>query len=491
MRIMNNKIIRGPLAKIVSAIFAMLFVISLCFTSITPTVKADSDILISTNASNSNLGPGDVIKVDVVASRFPGITEFGPVIFNFDSQKAEFISYDQGKELGNFLLVETQKDGAISISGTDMAANISPDGNDEEAEASLYSDSPVILFTLTLRLFPESNGDINCWVSNVGDFLSLGEKVPARTGSGTLLPIRRTGPSSDATIASLKIRGASISPDFNPYITDYTCSVERSVTEVQVSVLASNLWSAIVIDGGQQLNFGENLIVIDVTAQDGMNHMRYTVHVIRRESNIPENSSLVDLDGNTYTFLDIPEEVSIPDGFYQTMITINNYRVPVYVKDGVTSVILYLFDGTQPPGFYFYNSSTKKVFRYEPESMVINDSAILKMAEVPSDITIPDEFKPATYDTGTVVLSGYENSDGDFICYFSDNDGKADFYFYDKETDSLSRYRFADKKAELLYSYLFDVFLVIAIIEAVIITITIYIVRRMVVERTNPRAKRV
>ena len=73
----------------------------------------------------------------------------------------------------------------------------------------------------------------------------------------------------------------------------------------------------------------------------------------------------------------------------------------------------------------------------------------------------------------------------------ADEGGNADFYYIDKTTGSISLYRFADKRAELLYSYLFDVFLVIAIIEAVIITVTVYIVKRMVSERTNPRPKRV
>ena len=81
--------------------------------------------------------------------------------------------------------------------------------------------------------------------------------------------------------------------------------------------------------------------------------------------------------------------------------------------------------------------------------------------------------------------------EGDFIVYLTDENGSRDFYYYDKLSGSISLYRFADKKAEILYSYLFDVFLVIAIIEAVIITITVYIVRRMVSERTNPRPKRV
>ena len=104
---------------------------------------------------------------------------------------------------------------------------------------------------------------------------------------------------------------------------------------------------------------------------------------------------------------------------------------------------------------------------------------------------LPDEFKPVDLDMGTIILHGYQNADGDFICYMADEGGNADFYYIDKTTGSISLYRFADKRAELLYSYLFDVFLVIAIIEAVIITITVYIVRKMVSERTNPRPKRV
>ena len=90
-----------------------------------------------------------------------------------------------------------------------------------------------------------------------------------------------------------------------------------------------------------------------------------------------------------------------------------------------------------------------------------------------------------------MILQGYENGDGDFIIYLIEEDGSGDFFYLDKTTGSVSRYRFADKKAELLYSYLFDVFLVIAIIEAVIVTISVYIIRRMVSDRTNPRPKRV
>jgi hypothetical protein len=236
---------------------------------------------------------------------------------------------------------------------------------------------------------------------------------------------------------------------------------------------------------------GDNIVNVNVTAQDGISHMHYTIHVLRKESNVPEDASLVDFEGNTYTFLDAPDDISIPAGFTQTTRYINGYSVPAYVRDGVTSVLLYLFDGTQQPGFYFYNSTEKTVLRYDPANTLIESSAILKVVDIPGNSMLPDEFKPVDLDMGTIVLHGYQNADGDFICYMADEGGNADFYYIDKTTGSISLYRFADKRAELLYSYLFDVFLVIAIIEAVIITVTVYIVKRMVSERTNPRPKRV
>ncbi|MBR3248213.1 MAG: cadherin-like beta sandwich domain-containing protein [Clostridiales bacterium] len=491
MNVPDRKGYRVP-AKLFSALSAFVIASVVCLSCMFSNVNADSEVVISAVPKQTDIGPGDIVIVDVVADRMPGITEFGPVVFSFDPDQAEYISFEQGKELSNYVFYETKVDGNLSITGKDQMTGIGVDDNGEETVTAFFSsEEQVTLFSVVLRLFPDSSGEVNCWISGTGDFVSPGENITVRTGSGVTLPIRRTGLSSDATIASLKVRGATITPEFNPNITDYSCSVERSVTEVQVNVIASNLWAAVIVDGNQHLSIGENIVSINVTAQDGSSHMRYTIHVERSESDVPNDASLVDLDGNTYTFLDAPGDVQIPSGFTQTTRTINGYTVPAYVREGVTSILIYLFDGTQSPGFYFYNSNAKTVRRYDPENTIIEDSAILKVAEIPSGVVIPDEFSPEIFDTGSMILSGYSNKEGDFIIYLSDENGNRDFYFYDRNDGSISLYRFADKKAERLYSFLFDVFLVIAIIEAVIITVTVYIVRRLVSDRTNPRPKRV
>ncbi len=480
-------------AKSGCAFLALLLAVSVCIAVFkADMVNADSQVVISAVTRSSDIGPGDIIIVDVVANHMPGITEFGPVRFNYDADQAEFVAFDQGKELTNYAYTETQTKGELIVSGMDQMMSVGTDENGEETiSASFASEEQVVLFTVTLRIYPNGSGDINCWISECGSFTSPEESVSVSIGSGVTLPIKRGGLSSNATLSSLKVRGASITPEFNPNITEYTCSVELSVTEVQVSVIESNSWAAVSINGNQYLNVGDNTVTVDVTAQDGINRMHYTIHVVRRESNIPDNALLVDVDGNTYTFLDAPEEAVIPEGFSQTTRYINGYSVPAYIRDGVTSVLIYLYDGTQSPGFYFYNSTAKTVIKYEPENTIIETSQILKSVEVPDDVMIPEEFKPAIFDNGTMLLNGYLNDDGDFILYLADENGFKDFYRYNQTDGTVSTYRFADKKAELLYSYLFDVFLVIAIIEAVIITITVYIIRRMVSDRTSPRPKRV
>ena len=327
---------RMTAAKSLSALFASVFAAVFCLTGLTSQVNADSEVVVSAVTKQTEIGPGDILMVDVVANWLPGITEFGPIEFSFDSDKAEYISCEQGKDLNNYVFYETKVDGTLTVTAKDQMPNIGVNENGEELiTASFRTEYQVVLFSVILRLFPESNGDVNCWISDVGDFLSPEESVTAKIGSGVTLPVRRTGLSSDATIASLKIRGATITPEFNPNITDYSCSVERSVSEVQVSVIANNLWAAVIIDGNQHLNIGENIVSINVTAQDGSSRMRYTIHVERRESDVPNNASLVDLEGNTYTFLDAPNDAVIPEGFTQTTRYINGYSVPAYTREGI------------------------------------------------------------------------------------------------------------------------------------------------------------
>lgn len=479
--------------KLSAPLAAFLITLSVMFHAWTPALMAASKITLSIETDAKAAIQGNIVTVRVVADNMPGITEFGPVVLKYDENEAEYVSFSQGKDLsGNFVFVETQEKGKITVSASDQNARKSESNPDEYEVEPFRSEDKVTLFMVSLRVKPESSGNLNIRLDNIGTFKNdSGAKADVVKGDSVSLPISVTTISKDATLAFLSLKGVDISPDFNPNITDYSASVERAVTEVQVTATANNMFASVVIENNKNLQVGMNVITIDVTAQDGETKMRYTVHITRKESYVPDNATLVDAFGKTYTFLDIPDNIMVPEGFVQTMRVINGYSVQTYARDGISSVLLYLFDGTNSPAFYFYNPAEKTVTPYDPENTIIRTSKILRITALPENVPVPSGFVSATYDTGKIVLKGYVDKNSNFICFMTDENGVGDFYLYNPETGSFQIYRPADRRPEILYKYMFEVFLIISIIEAVSLIITVYMVRKIISDKANPRPKRV
>ena len=472
---------------------ALLLTMSVMLFAWGPGVFAASKITLAVESDSKSAAQGNIVTFRVTADNMPGITEFGPIVLSYEADEAEYVSFSQGKDVsGNFFFFETQEKGKITVSAEDQNVRRSETNPDEYEVEPFRSDKKVTLFMVSLRIRPESTGNLNIKIESAGTFKNdSGEKADVAKGSALSLPISVTTVSKDATLAFLSLNGVDISPDFNPNITDYSATVERSVTEVQVTATPNNMFASVIIDNNKNLQIGMNVISIDVTAQDGETKMHYTIHITRKESFAPSNATLVDAAGKTYTFLDFPETVTVPEGFVQTMRVINGYSVQTYARDGVTSVLLYLFDGTNSPAFYFYNPIEKTVTPYDPENTIIRTSKILRITALPEGVQVPAGFVAATYDTGRIVLKGYVDKNSNFISFMIDENGAGDFYLYNPETGSFQIYRPADRRAEILYKYMFEVFLIISIIEAVSLIITVYMVRKIISDKANPRPKRV
>ena len=96
--------------------------------------------------------------------------------------------------------------------------------------------------------------------------------------------------STDATLSGLSLSGVNIGA-FDPATTGYTASVANDVTETTVTATTSDDGATYVIkldgaadaDGVVPLAVGENVISVEVTAEDGNAFNTYTVTVIREE----------------------------------------------------------------------------------------------------------------------------------------------------------------------------------------------------------------
>ena len=485
-------------AGMMSALAAsLMFTVSVLLFCSSQAVGAASKIILSAETDARSAGQGNIVTVRVVADNMPGITSFGPVVLKYDVEDAEFISFSQGKDIsGNFIFVETRDQGAVTVLAEDKNFRKDEEGSEETEAEPFRSENKVTLFTVSFRVLQGSNGNLNIYIDKTGIFKNgAGEAVDVIKGNSVSLSINPSSISKDATLAFLTLNDAmkdvELSPEFNPNITDYSATVDRDTTEVNVNVTSNNVYASVAISGNKNLQIGMNVIKIEVTAQDHETTIPYTIHITRKESFAPESATLVDASGKTYSYLDIPVNVTVPEGFVQTIRMINGYSVQAYAREGVTSVLLYLFDGSNPPAFYFYNPVEKTIIPYDPENTIIRTSKILRISALPENIQIPAGFVGATYDTGKVVLKGYVDKNSNFICFMIDENGIGDYYLYNPETGSFQIYRPVDKRPEILYKYMFEIFLIISIIEAVSLIITVYMVRRIISDKANPRPKRV
>ena len=93
------------------------------------------------------------------------------------------------------------------------------------------------------------------------------------------------GCTTDASLSSLSVSGATLDPAFSPEVTSYTATVPNSTDSVVVSATTSNVNANFTINGGTNatvaLVVGFNSISIVVTAANGTTTRTYTIVVTR------------------------------------------------------------------------------------------------------------------------------------------------------------------------------------------------------------------
>jgi len=473
---------RKILLKIASLIAALVFILPAL------TLNAEGTILLSLSTLTETISPGDIININVSCDKFESITSFGPVVIAYDEEEFEFVSVTPSEALAGYsIYTDYSTNGLCEVTG-EFDTVIDEETGDEVRPYSTQEQT--IIFQVSLRARPQSSGTTGVRIVSTGEFKSTSGSVTSYNGESLTINIME-GVSTDASLSSLSIEGITMNPAFDSSVYEYSATVSRDVTSVTVNYETGNLNATVTVDGADELESGENIISVHVLAQDGISWKEYKIYVNRQESYIPEGSGFVDSNGVTYTFLNLPTNVDLPEGFTQTTRTINGYTVPVFAKDGVVSVLVYVYNGTDNPAFYFYNPVTGVANVYINGSTQITTGRVLTATAVQDSSIIPTGFKETRMTINDYEVAGYVNKNGDFIKYFTDDTGVSDFYYFDKSTETFYLYKSVDKTGEQVYRILFYIFLLTTVIEAIFIVVITYVIRRVVLNRTNPRPKRV
>ncbi|MEK4508269.1 cadherin-like beta sandwich domain-containing protein [Paenibacillus sp. FSL K6-2524] len=180
---------------------------------------------------------------------------------------------------------------AFSAATTSYAANV---GN-EVTSVDVTPTAADADATMTVNGSAAASGQAQAMALNVGDN-RVTVQVTAKDGTANksyaVTVTRATYGSADLT--GLTLSAGTLSPAFSMATTSYAANVGNEVTSVDVTPTAADAEATMTVNGsaiasGQAqamaLNVGDNTVMVQVTAKDGITKKSYTVTVTRMRAN--------------------------------------------------------------------------------------------------------------------------------------------------------------------------------------------------------------
>ncbi|MCI9016024.1 MAG: hypothetical protein HFJ53_02500 [Clostridia bacterium] len=93
------------------------------------------------------------------------------------------------------------------------------------------------------------------------------------------------------------IQGVKLDKEFDKDVTTYTAIVENTVNKLDIKPITEETKAVVKIEGNDNLQVGENIVTITVTAEDGITKKVYTIKVTKRALPLSTNANLTDIKG--------------------------------------------------------------------------------------------------------------------------------------------------------------------------------------------------
>lgn len=140
-------------------------------------------------------------------------------------------------------------------------------------------------------------------------------------------------PSNNADLAGISAGGVTLSPAFSSSQTSYTASVDSTIASTTITPAKSESNSVVKINGKVvadstviDLSFGENTIIIEVTAQDNVSKKTYTIRITKSSPQKKDSNEVaVQINGKTENAGTAVTTVS--DGKTVTTVTLDTAKI--------------------------------------------------------------------------------------------------------------------------------------------------------------------
>lgn len=266
------------------------------------------------------------------------------------------------------------------------------------------------------------------------------EPAPAPTPSGGSSTDNDPGVSlsSNNALSSLTVSAGTLTPAFDPAITEYTLSLPSQSDRLTITANPSDSRATVQGDGDISLQDGESSLSVVVTAEDG-SAKAYTITV--QVAQAP--TLFLDYNGQRLGVVKDVSQVTPPAGFAPAEpITYSGDTLPIWTDVSGKRTLVYLMDEkTSAQGFYLFSQTTGVQSPYLP---ILCGSVTYIYTDIPKELSSVPGLTPATVNAFGQTLNGWTYNDAslkDFcVLYLMDDAGSYGYYTYDSREETLQRF---------------------------------------------------
>ena len=163
------------------------------------------------------------------------------------------------------------------------------------------------------------------------------------------------GKSSNNALSSLTVSAGTLTPAFDPAVTEYTLSLPQGTEKLTLTATPSDSNATVQGDGELTLQEGENTLPLVDTAEDG-SAKAYTITV--QVAQAP--TLFLDYNGQRLGVVKDVSQVTPPAGFAPAEpITYSGDTLPIWTDVSGKRTLVYLMDEkTSAQGFYLFSQTT-------------------------------------------------------------------------------------------------------------------------------------
>ena len=244
--------------------------------------------------------------------------------------------------------------------------------------------------------------------------------------------------SSNNALSSLTVSAGTLTPAFDPAITEYTLSLPSQSDRLTITANPSDSRATVQGDGDISLQDGETSLSVVVTAEDG-SAKAYTITV--QVAQAP--TLFLDYNGQRLGVVKDVSQVTPPAGFAPAEpITYSGDTLPIWTDVSGKRTLVYLMDEkTSAQGFYLFSQATGVQSPYLP---ILCGSVTYIYTDIPKELASVPGLTPATVKAFGQTLNGWTYNDASLtefcVLYLMDDAGSYGYYTYDSRAETLQRF---------------------------------------------------